>query len=145
MVTVLLTTACSDSTVTVAGDFADGDGFGAVADDSAPTAQRPGTGEIVELEMRCPGLSESSISEMDWPDSGPESAEAAIASHVDMLRAELAFRPDWGELELVDVTQSGTFGRGWFVDEDNVVRLIFNAESHDGVWLVTGWDSCSPG
>lgn len=132
LVIAFLAMACSGSTVTIAGASGDSESPTPVGDDSAPT----------ELELRCPGSVESSIIDrFGWSDTGPDSAEEAIASYP----VEAAFRPDWAVLELADVSQSGSSANGWFVDDDHIVRLIVRSEARDDVWLVTGWSSCSPG
>lgn len=105
-----------------------------------PTTSSP----PVTLELQCSGSGQSSISEFEWPETGPASADEAIEGYVEAPEL-LELRPDWAELRLKTITESGSSANGWYVDENNVVRLVLNAETNGEVWLVAGYQSCSPG
>jgi hypothetical protein len=74
---------------------------------------------------------------VEWPETGPASADEAIEGYVEGPEL-LELRPDWAGLTLETITESGSSANGWYVDEDNIVRLVLNVETNRAVWLVAG-------
>jgi len=137
LATALALASCGDSVATTTDAVVEEEPVVSVT--MTPTTSLP----PVTLELQCSGSSQSAVSEFEWPETGPASADKAIEGYVEAPEL-LELRPDWAELRLEMITESGSSANGWYVDENNVVRLVLNAETNGEVWLVAGYQSCSP-